>query len=119
MCEGERSQTRDAMAEKLDKAVVQMKIRREAGFISDDLLDEELYRHCFIADDDAWTFRYGYAPTATSGDETIHSGHVLAKANKNGARFIEDREHRSAFWVRVRGRHDMDVVLNRTDETEI
>ena len=107
------------MKEKVDKAAVQGKIRHEAGFILDGLIGEELYRHCFISGDEAWTFRYSYVPTATFPDETIYSGYVLAKAKKKYARFIQEPEHRFAFCVRVRGRYDMDVVLNRTDETEI
>lgn len=106
------------MTAKVDKAAVQMKIRRETGFILDELLGEELYRHCFISGDDAWTFRYSYAPTAVFPDETIFSGHVMAKAKKKYARLIQDQKHRFAFCVRVRGRYDMDVVLNRTDEEE-
>ena len=106
------------MADKVDKAVVQMTVRREANFILDELLTEELYRHCFIAGDDAWTFRYNYAPTATFPDETIYSGHVLAKAKKKYARFIEAQEHRFAFCVRVRDRYDINVTLNRDDQGE-
>ena len=45
------------MIAKVDKAAVQMRIRREVGLILDKLLGEELYRHCFISGDDAWTFR--------------------------------------------------------------
>ena len=104
------------MAEKVDKSIVQMKIRREVSFILDELLGEDLYRHCFITGDDAWTLKYNYAPMATFPDETICSGHVQAKAKKKYARLVKTREHRFAFCVRVRGRHDMDVSLERDDD---
>lgn len=106
------------MIAKVDKAVVQMKIRRELGFILDELLGEELYRHCFISGDDAWTFKYSYARTAVLPDETILSGHVTARAKKKYARLTREQKHRFAFCVRVRGRYDSDVVLNRTNEDE-
>jgi len=51
------------MTVKVDKTIVQMKIRSEAGSILDQMLGEELYRQSFISGDDAWTFRYTYAPT--------------------------------------------------------
>ncbi|OGV84025.1 MAG: hypothetical protein A3K19_04665 [Lentisphaerae bacterium RIFOXYB12_FULL_65_16] len=106
------------MAEKVDKSIVQMNIRREVGYTLDKLLGEDLYRHCFITGDDAWSFRYNYAPTATFPDETVYSGHVVAKGKKKYARFVQEKEHRFAFCVRVRGRYDMDVQLNRIGEGE-
>lgn len=118
---GTLSRARDAMTKNIDKAGVQMKIRRELGFILNELLDEQLYRHCFVSGDEAWTLRYSYYSVAGFPDETVYSGHVLAKAKKKYARFIEAKQHRFAFCVRVRGRYldDMDVVLNRDDEGEL
>ena len=95
-----------------------MASRRELGFILDEFLGEQLYRHCFVSGDEAWTIRYSYDSIADSHDETICSGHVVAKAKKKYTRLIEEKEHRFAFCVRVRGRYDMDVVLNRTDGDE-
>jgi len=106
------------MTVKVDKALVQMNIRHEVGVILDVLLGEQLYRHCFVSGDEAWTLRYSYAPMASFHDETIYSGYVLAKTKKKYARFIEEREHQFAFCVRVRGKYDMDVILNRTNEGE-
>ncbi len=106
------------MTEKVDKTAVQMYIRREVDFLLEKLLGEDLHRHCFLAGDDAWTFRYHYAPTAAFPDETIWSGHVLAKAKKKYANLIEAKEHRFAFCVRVRGRYDMDVSLQRDGQTD-
>jgi len=106
------------MTKKVEKAAVQSKIRHEVGIILDELLGEQLYRHCFVSGDEAWTLRYRYDSIANFPDETIYPGHVLAKAKKKYARFIEEKEHRFAFCVRVRGRYDMDVVLNRVDEKE-
>ncbi len=107
------------MTVKVDKTTVQMKIRSEAGIILDQLLGEELYRHCFISGDDAWTFSYTYVPTAVFPDEIIFSGYVLAKAKKKYSSLIPKFKHRFAFCVRVRGKYDMDVVLNQTDEVEL
>lgn len=108
------------MTGKMYKDFVQMKIRSKVGAVLDELLSEQLYRHCFVSGDEAWTLRYNYAPTASFPDEAIYSGYVLAKAKKKYARFIEEeqQEHRFAFCVRVRGKYDMDVVLNRTTEGE-
>lgn len=106
------------MTEKIDKATVQMKIRHELGIVLDEFLNEQLYRHCFVSGDDAWTVRYSYESPAAFCDETIYSGRVVAKAKKKYAHLIEKKEHRFAFCVRVRGRYDMDVVLNRTDAEE-
>jgi len=104
------------MAEKVDKTIVQMKIRGEVTFILDELLGEDLYRHCFITGDDAWTFRYNYVSTATFPDETIYSGHVSAKTKRKYAHLIDAREHRFAFCARARGRYDVEVRLERDDE---
>ena len=104
------------MKKDVDKAIVQGNIRREVDFLLEALLGEDLHRHCFLTGDDAWTFKYHYAPTATFPDETIWSGHVLAKAKKKYAKFIEAGEHRFAFCVRVRGRYDVDVRLQRDDQ---
>ena len=103
------------MPEKVDKSVVQMKIRREVELILSSLLGDELYQHLFLSGDTAWSFRYSYSPRADFPGETIYCGHVFAKAKKKYARFIQDAEHRFAFCVRVRGRN-MGVVLNRADE---
>ena len=104
------------MTKDVDKTIVQMNIRREVDFLLEKLLNADLYRHCFLTGDDAWTFRYHYAPTATFPDETIWSGYLLAKVKKKYAKFIEAGEHRIAFCVRVRGRYDMDVSLQRDDQ---
>lgn len=106
------------MTGKVYKDLVQMNIRHEVGVVLDELLGEQIYRHCFISGDEAWTLRYSYAPTASFPDEAIYSGYVLAKAKKKYTRFIEEQEHRFAFCVRVRGKYDMDVVLNPTNEGE-
>jgi len=108
------------MAVKIDKAIVQAKIRREVGYILEQSLDEQLYRHCFVSGDEAWTLRYSYHSVAAFPDETICSGHVVAKAKRKYARFIDAKQHRFAFCVRVRGKYidDMDAVLTRDNEKE-
>ena len=106
-------QKKDVMTAKIEKTDVQKRVRRELGFVLVEFLGEELYRHCYVSGDEAWTVRYSFDSIADFRDETIYSGHVVAKAKKKYARLIEEREHRFTFCVRVRGRYDMDVVLNR------
>ena len=104
------------MAIKSDKSIVQMKIRSEVGRILDEYLDEELYRHCYISGDEAWTFKYNYASIAEFHDEIIYSGHVVAKVKKKYAEFVPEKEHQYSFCVRVRGKYELDVVLKGSDE---
>ncbi len=120
-CHFFQSRTGDAITDKLEKATVQAKIRHEVESILDELLGEDLYRHCFLSSDEAWTLRYNYHSVVSFPDETIYTGHVLAKAKKKYARFIEAKQHRFAFCVRVRGKYldDMDLVLKRDDEGEL
>ena len=107
------------MVEKWHKGLVQMNLRREVEAVLDRMLNEPLYRHCFVTGDEAWTFRYHYDSVAEFPDETIYTGHVSAKAKKKYAAFINEREHRFSCCVRIRGRYDADVALNRIDERDL
>ena len=95
-----------------------MHIRSEVGRILDEHLDEELYRHCYISGDEAWTFKYNYASIAEFDDETIYSGHVVAKVKKKYAEFVAEKEHQFSFCARVRGKYELDVVLKRSNENK-
>jgi len=104
------------MVNTIDKANVQAKLRSDVGARLDRLLSGELQKHCFLAGDDAWTFKYAYASVSAFPDEVIYSGRLVAKAKKKYQRFIKSPVHHFAFCVRARTRYDMDVMLDVTDQ---
>ena len=104
------------MAIKIDKIAIQMRIRSKLQITLDDLLGEQLYKHCFITGEDAWNYRYSYCSISQFEDENIYCGRVRVKAKKKYSKILKDSEFLYSFHARMKGRYDIDIKFHHTKE---